>query len=386
VPSTAAPPASVLVMPRLSDSMDEGTILRWLRSNGDAVRRGEELLEVETDKATMTHEADADGILRILVAEGETVAIGTPIAELADAGTPAPVPARTRATPVARRIAAEHGIDLAALTASGPRGRVVRADIEAALAGPPAAAHAATATPAAPEALPALTAVEATREVALSRLQRTVARRMAEAKASVPEFEVEMDVDMGECVALRRRLREASGRPAPSHNDLVIKACAMALRDHPRVNGSYRDGSFLLYDAVHVGFAVAADDALLVPVVRDADRLSLGALAAHTRDLAQRARVGALTAREMEDGTFTVSNLGAAGVDRFTAVINAPQSAILAVGAIVSRPWAVDGAVLVRPVVTLRLTCDHRILYGADGAAFLAAVRRNLEEPLGMLL
>jgi pyruvate dehydrogenase E2 component (dihydrolipoamide acetyltransferase) len=221
----------------------------------------------------------------------------------------------------------------------------------------------------------------------LTRLQQTVARRMAESKATAPEFVLNVEVDMEEAVELRKQLKAAAGdQPAPSFNDFVIKASALALRDFPRANGAYRDGKFELYGRVNVGVAVAGQDALVVPTVFDADTKSLGQIARESRAVAQRVRAGAVTPPELSSGTFTVSNLGMYGIKRFTAVINPPQAAILAVGALEPRAVVVDGEVTVRSRMELTLACDHRILYGADAAEFLARIREYLEQPLKLAL
>jgi pyruvate dehydrogenase E2 component (dihydrolipoyllysine-residue acetyltransferase) len=222
--------------------------------------------------------------------------------------------------------------------------------------------------------------------VDLSRVQRVIARRMAESKATVPDFTLVAEVDMERCVGLRRELKELAGGAVPSLNDMVVKACALALRDHPRANGSYRDGQFELYSRVNVGIAVASTDALHVPTVFEADRKSLAQIAGETRHLADRARAGRLTPAELAGGTFTVSNLGMFGVRRFTALVNPPQAAILAVGAIVQRTRAVDGQAVMRHVMDVTLACDHRILYGADAARFLARIRNLLEQPAALLV
>jgi pyruvate dehydrogenase E2 component (dihydrolipoamide acetyltransferase) len=220
----------------------------------------------------------------------------------------------------------------------------------------------------------------------LTRLQRTVSRRMAESKATAPDYTLHMEVDMTLCVELRRRLKEVED-PAPSFNDMVVKACANALREHPRVNGAYRDGHFELYSAVNVGVAVAAQDALVVPTIHDADRKSLGEIARQARELIAKVRDGRITPPELSGGTFTVSNLGMYGVDHFSAVINPPQAALLTVGALRKRPAVDDGGrIVARDQMTLSLVCDHRILYGADGAQFLARVRELLEQPLALAL
>jgi pyruvate dehydrogenase E2 component (dihydrolipoamide acetyltransferase) len=287
---------------------------------------------------------------------------------------------RPKASPLARRIAAELGVDLAGLAGTGPDGRVVRADVERVATGN--GAHSTTAPPPAPASTKGESHV---RE--LSRLQQTVARRMVQSRSTVPDIELRNEVDMGEAVALRERLREVAD-PAPSINDFMIKAAALALREFPRVNGAYLDSrSIESYSRVNVGFAVAADEALVVPTIFDADRKSLGEIGQDARALAARVRDGSITPSELDGATFTVSNLGMYGVDSFSAVINPPQAAILAVGALKRRP-AVDesGQLVARPTVVLTLACDHRILYGADGARFLGRVRELLERPLALLL
>ena len=417
-----------ITMPKLSDSMEEGTILSWLRAEGETIAVGEDLVEIETDKATMTYASPDAGTLAGLAKEGEALPVGAVIARLGaapadapespapssapppavsvpDAGPPAepaPGPAANgagrahddvRATPVARRLAHAHGVDLAGLAGSGPRGRVTRSDVAraAGIAVDPPAGVAVVPSPAASPAPPAPPAAPAApadgvevRE--LSRLQQVVARRMSEAKATVPEFQVQTEVAMDAALALRAQLKEYGGDVVPSINDLIVKASALALRAHPLANGSYRDGRFELHARVNVGIAVAAQDALVVPTIVDADRRSLGAIAAEARRLAQRVRDGSITPPELSGATFTVSNLGMYGMTAIVPVINPPQAAILGVGA--SRPTLarVDGEVVERQLMTLTLTCDHRILYGADAAQFLAAIRELLEQPLRLAL
>jgi pyruvate dehydrogenase E2 component (dihydrolipoamide acetyltransferase) len=456
--------AADVLMPRLSDSMEEGTVLKWLVEEGGQVKRGEPLVEIETDKANMTYEADSDGVLlEVLAKEGDTLPIGEPIARLgaegevaeapardaveqaappaavtaevggepaqrtasdapptADTGPRSPAPAedngRIKASPVARRVAGRLGVELTRLEGTGPGGRILKADVEAAAGRPPAqradveaetvpaqqpaqelrAQEPAEAEPAATPrppatAEPARAATESgvKGEVTvqeLTRLQRTVSRRMAESKATVPDFSLEVDVDMTLCIELRDRLKEQVER-APSYNDMVVKAAALALREQPRVNGGYRDGRFELFSRVNVGVAVAARDALVVPVIPDADQKSLGEISRQARRLIERVRDGQVTPPELSGGTFTVSNLGMFGIERFTAIINTPQAAILTVGGLEKKP-AVDerGRVRARDLMTLTLICDHRILYGADGARFLGRVRELLQRPLSLAL
>jgi pyruvate dehydrogenase E2 component (dihydrolipoamide acetyltransferase) len=462
--------ATDVTMPRLSDSMEEGTILKWIVEEGGEVKRGEPLVEIETDKANMTYEADTSGtLIEVVAGEGDTLAIGEVIARIGeegekpsgksegdkdseneadeepdsdqdqdededqaeaagDDGKAAEAESkakeakkrareaqralggdggsadgdgsddgeRVKASPVARRMARDMGVELAQLEGSGPGGRIVKADVEAAAEG---GAPTKKREPAEDGGAPAETptpkeerkAVESgakgeveTQE--LSRLQRTVSRRMAESKATAPDYTLHMEVDMSLCVELRKRLKEVED-PAPSFNDMVVKACANALREHPRVNGAYRDGHFELYSAVNVGVAVAAQDTLVVPTVHDADKKSLGEIARQSRELIEKVRDGKITPPELSGGTFTVSNLGMYGVDSFSAVINPPQAALLTVGALKNRPAVDDGGrIVARESMTLSLVCDHRILYGADGAEFLARVRELLEQPLALAL
>jgi pyruvate dehydrogenase E2 component (dihydrolipoamide acetyltransferase) len=410
-----------ITMPALSDSMEEGTILKWLVEDGGPVADGQDLVEIETDKATVTHPAGGDGVLEIVVPEGGTVPVGELIARLGVAsaraveGTP---PASTTpsagpvapaavgngavATPVARRIATIHDVALDGVHGTGPRGRITRTDVLRAAgvdhvpAAPraPAPSAAAAAPPPAP-APPTQNRGEPptpagrgeTTVLEPSRSQQLVARRMAEAKATVPHFQVQTEVAMDAAIVLRAELSgQAGDRVVPSLNDFIIKAGALALREHPRANGSYRDGSFELHSRVNVGFAVAAEHALVVPTVLDADVKSLAAIARETRALAQRVRDGLITPPELASGTFTVSNLGMFGMTAITPVINPPQAAILGVGALRETLARVDGEIVDRALMTLTLSCDHRILYGADAARFLAAIRDLLESPLTMAL
>lgn len=286
-----------------------------------------------------------------------------------------------KASPIARRMADEHGLDLDAVVGTGPEGRVVKADVLAAVAGGGSAG-----APEPPDANGDADADRVRREP-LSGTQRVIARRMVESRTAVPDFTVEVEVAMDAAVALREQLRvAAAGAPVPSYNDLVVRACALALREHPRVNGTFTESGFDLHEGIHVGIAVAAPDALLVPVITDADRRPLGEIAQEARRLGERARAGALTPAELSGGTFTVSNLGMFGVSRFTAVIDQPQSAILAVGGLRRVP-VVSGDVLVPGhLMALTIASDHRIIYGADAARFLARVRELLEAPLSLLV
>ena len=452
--------ATDVTMPRLSDSMEEGTVLKWLVEEGGEVKRGEPLVEIETDKANMTYEADADGtLIEVVAQEGDTLAIGETIARIGDpseageksakkeksaddeaegeeaeeAAEPEPVGAeakgeargaagagdgggetqagtatkerapsngdggRVKASPVARRMARELGVELARLEGSGPGGRIVKADVQA-------AAESGAAAPSDGDGAQAET-VEAPREERapepqrgeagakgeaqiqeLTRLQQTVSRRMAESKATAPDFSISLTVDMTKAVELRKQLKEVSDS-APSFNDMVVKAAATALGEHPRVNGAYRDGKFELYERVNIGVAVAGEDALIVATVFDCDRKSLGQIARDSRALAEKVRDKSITPPELSGATFTVSNLGMFGIEQFTAIINPPQAAILTVGKLAKQPAVDDtGRIVARDQMSLSLVCDHRILYGADGARFLARVKELLEQPLSLAL
>ena len=443
---------SDVIMPRLTDSMQEGAIAKWLKADGEEVRRGEELVEIETDKATMAYEADFSGVLRIVVAEGETVSVGTVIGQIgeaapvaapaagavADAGAATAAraamdagaardagaatdatdagaardagaasgngdgaarrrPRQPGASPLARRIAERLGIDLGSVSGSGAYGRILKLDVVAAAdrggsaeAGAVAAGDVVAGVAGAAGAGDVVAtpggAVAAERELQpLNRTQAIVARRMVQSRQTVPDFAVGVDVDMSECLRMRAELK-AIADPAPSLNDLIVKACALALRRHPRANGSFAENAFALHPRVNVAVAVAADDALVAPVVFDADRKTIGAIAADTRRLIESVRSGRVAPADLEGGTFTVSNLGMYGVDRFEGIINAPQSAILCVGAVTDRPAVVDGELAIRPIASMTLAADHRILYGADAASFLVEIRALLEHPLALAL
>ena len=458
--------ASDVVMPRLSDSMEEGTVLKWLVEEGAEVKRGEPLVEIETDKANMTYEADTGGtLIEVVASEGDTLAIGEVIARVGEPGeasqngggaaqaesggdegggedggeateeeaergesavatadesdsteatgsgnggapasagagsAPAPVSdgdGRIKASPVARRIAGEQGVDLSALQGSGPGGRIVKADVLAAADGDGAGpVEQAPAEPAEEEQAPEPQEPAASGQAGpkgevhvqeLTRLQQTVSRRMAESKATAPDFTLEVEVEMGACVELRQRLKQVAD-PVPSINDMIVKACALALREYPRVNGAYRDGRFELYEKVNIGIAVAAKDTLVVPTIFDIASKSLGEIARSAHAAIKKVRDNTITPPELSGGTFTVSNLGMFGIDRFSAVINPPQASILTVGALKKKPTVDEsGRVVARDMATLSLVSDHRILYGADAAQFLGRVREALEQPLSLSL
>ena len=401
-------------MPRLSDSMEEGTILTWLKQVGDEIAIGDEIVEIETDKANMAYEADVAGTLReILAQEGETLPIGSPIARIGDSnGKPdsdedasPPKPShsdasrgldeqddgeRVKASPLARRLASDKGLDLKALHGSGPGGRILKHDVEEAEASSSAAPVPSTQLEGAGAAPVSAggTAKGETEAREPNKLQQTIARRMAESKATAPHFYLTIEVDMGKAVEARAGFKAAAGEGdvVPSFNDMIVKACAIALREFPKANGAYRDGRFELYSRVNVGVAVAAPEALVVPTVFDADKKGLRQIAADTRAVAAKVRDGSVTPPELSGGTFTVSNLGMFEIDEFGAVINMGQAAILAVGEIAERPVVRDGAIVAAHQMDVTLSCDHRILYGADAAEFLAKIREYLEQPLRLAL
>jgi pyruvate dehydrogenase E2 component (dihydrolipoamide acetyltransferase) len=427
---------SEVVMPRLSDSMEEGTILTWLKQVGDEIAVGDELVEIETDKANMAYEADEAGTLtEILAQEGETLPIGSPIARIGDGDSangqsarsagpvsdtsPSPTgegpasspptgeakkqdaegPApdaksedgeRVKASPLARRLAEEKGLDLKGLHGSGPGGRIVKHDVEEAEEAPSSAAPAPSTQPEGAGAAPTAggTAKGDTETRELNKLQQTIARRMAESKATAPHFYLTIEIDMGKAVEARAAIKGATkeGDVVPSFNDMIVKACAIVLSEFPKANGAYRDGRFELYSRINVGIAVAGEEALVVPTIFDADRKGLRQIAADSRAVAAKVRDGSVTPPELSGGTFTVSNLGMFGIDEFDAVINMGQAAILAVGAIREQPAVRDGEIVPAQLMKATLSCDHRILYGAEGAEFLARVKQLLEEPVSLAL
>lgn len=427
---------SEVIMPRLSDTMEEGELAKWLKNVGDPVKKGESLAEIETDKATMDLEAFEDGVLeQQLVAEGTIVPIGQPVAVIgdgsgakapaapaapasaksepaavepkaeakADAAPAAPEPAapaepapaavvdhvvapgdKLRASPLARKVARDHGIELASVAGSGPQGRVVRADVEAAIAGAPAAAPSAPQPATASQPAPFSAEDE---EVAVSKIRLVAARRLTESQA-VPHFFLTSVVDVERLLAFRKEVNaglESQGVKV-SVNDLIVRAAALALRLHPDANSSWIGDKLLRHGHVNVGIAVATPTGLLVPVVADADRKSLSEIAAETVALAGKAREGKLKLNEMTGGTFSISNLGMFGIDQFTAVINPPEAAILAVGAASPVPAVRDGVLVEVPKLKITLTVDHRVMDGAIAAAFLRDLVGILEQPLRIVV
>ena len=406
--------ASEIKLPRLGQGMESGTIVKWLKSEGERVEKGEPLYELDTDKVTQEVEADASGVLlRIAVQEGE-VPVGRTIAVIGEEGedvpasmnggeeppprsaesdvqtaeAPAQEPSReapaerevsvqsdggrVKASPLARRIARERGIDLSSVAGTGPEGRIVAEDVERAQVG--------AAPPLAPAAAPVPAGEVERRE--LTSVRKTIARRLTEAW-QIPVFQLQTSVDMTRANALVERLRD--GGTKATVTDVLTRVCADALMRHREVNAQWTDDAILLFPTANIGIAVAAPQGLVVPVIHGAERLRLAEIAAARADVVGRAREGKLAREDLENGTFTISNLGMFQVEQFTAVLNPPQAAIVAVGATEERPVAVDGEVVVRPMLTLTATFDHRAVDGAPAANFLQTAKELLEEP-GLML
>ena len=441
---------TIVELPRLTDTMREGTLATWVKEVGEGVEAGDALAEIETDKAVMTFESFDEGVLlKTLVQPGEAVPLGTPIAILGEAGedieelaarlqvtvskaiagldggddpgpetvveapraqmepreataapepAPAPAPApsaapsaatdlsapsdidgrRVPASPLARRLARDRGIDLRAVAGSGPRGRIVLRDLEGREA---------------PRQLLGGGALRAGRDASLedesvrvTQMRRTIAQRLVEAKQTAPHYYLTLTCDCDRLADLRAQLNEAQDQQRVSYNDLVMRACVLALASHPGVNAAWEGRTIRRFGSVHLGFAVAMEEGLITPVIRQAERLDLLSLATSVRELAGRARAGQLDAEEYTGNSFCVSNLGMYGIEHFTAVINPPAACILAVGALREVPVVREGALTVGKQMTLTLSCDHRVVDGAMGAAFLADLRVLLEQPLRLLL
>jgi pyruvate dehydrogenase E2 component (dihydrolipoamide acetyltransferase) len=452
-------------MPKLSDAMETGKVIKWLKKEGDAVKGGDVIAEIETDKANVEIEAFGAGVLRkIIVSEGGQVPVGDLIGVIADpaedissvaaaaakpapaapaapaaAAAPAPAPrpaptapapaagplpamesyqsvpattavvpmapaaaasaqpagGRVKASPLARKIAGQTGVDLRLVQGTGPGGRIIRADVEAARtaprpAAPPPAAAAATSRPQAVPARPAFvipSRPEAEYEdVPMSAMRAAIAKRMPMSKAPVPHFYVTSEVDMDAAWALREQLNGLDGQPKVSVTDMVIKATALALLKNPGVNAQLNGQAIRVHHRAHIGIAVALEQGLITPVLRDCDVKALGRIAVESRDLAERARGGKLRAQEMSGATFSISNLGMYDVEEFSAIINPPEGAILAVGSVLQKPVVEDGEIRVGRRMKLTIACDHRVMDGAMGARFLQDVKRLLEEPLRLLV
>ena len=427
--------ATNILMPALSPTMTEGTLARWLKKEGETIKAGDVIAEIETDKATMEVEAVDEGVLgKILVAAGsENVAVNAPIAILVEPGeavpdsapaAPAPKPAaapepvaapapaaaapaapaaettghgpRVFASPLARRMAQQAGIDLATLKGSGPNGRIVKADIDAARgSGPEAAAPApkapAAASPAQAAAAPAAPITAPHDAIPHSSMRKVIAKRLQAAKQTIPHFYLSMDVELDALLKLRAELNAQSPKEGPgafklSVNDLIIKAVAVALRRVPAANASFTEEAMIRYHDVDISVAVAIPDGLITPIIRKADQKGLAAISNEMKDLAARAKAGKLKPDEFQGGSFSISNLGMYGISSFSAIINPPQGGILAIGAGEKRPVVKGEQIAIATMMTVTLSCDHRVVDGAVGAEFLAAFKSIVEQPLGLML
>jgi len=420
--------ATKVHMEALSPTMEEGQLVQWLKSEGDDIANGDILAEIETDKATMELVARGDGVLRkIFLDAGGTAAVGAVIGVIAAAdedisgiegvsggaaaspaaaepapeaapappsapaappvASPAPAPVaapaqseggRVKASPLARRLAEEAGVDLSRVAGSGPGGRVVKRDVEA-------AKEAGVAAPSAPTWTPTGAEYD---DVPTSQMRKTIAKRLVTSIGPVPTFYLTMDVDMGRVIEARKSINAMLAKDGGkiSINDIVLKATAAALRQHPNCNAQWHDGFIRRFNAVHIGVAVAVDDGLITPIVRHAHMKGIVQIGAEVKELAGRAKEKKLMPEEYTGATFSVSNLGMFGIHEFTAIINPPEAAILAVGGIEETPVVVDGQVTVRPRMRITMSCDHRVIDGAQGSRFLQTLKGMLEEPTAILL
>ena len=436
--------ATNILMPALSPTMTEGTLARWLKKEGETIRAGDVIAEIETDKATMEVAAVDEGVLgKILVADGtQGVKVNDPIAVLVASGeavpaaaapqapppppspapstpapaapasaapaAPLPAPApnghdaapRSVASPLARRMALQAGLDLGAITGSGPNGRIIRVDVEAALHRPGATRGAVSEGPSTAPAAPTLAPAAAPKAASItaphtlvphSTMRRVIARRLTEAKQQIPHFYLSMDIGLDALLKLRGELNASAPKDGPgafklSVNDFVIKAAALALRRVPKVNASFTEEGVVLYDDVDISVAVAIPDGLITPIIRKADQKGLAAISSEMKELSARARAGKLKPEEFQGGGFSISNLGMFGIRDFSAVINPPQGAILAVGAGEPRPIVKEGALAIATLMTCTMSVDHRVVDGALGAEWLAAFKAIVESPLSLML
>lgn len=446
--------ATQVVMPKLSPTMEEGQLSRWLKQEGDKVAMGEPLAEIDTDKATMEMQALGSGVLRkILIQEGESAPLGqliavigepdedisallsqaasaqpsadnkaapaqntedgggesaqapaTPEAETASdtapssgngAGGAAAQPAEDKAqdggrlvvSPLAARMAAEAGINLRTLSGSGPGGRIIKRDIEEAMKAAPSQARPAEARGQQQSTqFPEIQGASAYRDEPMSEMRRVIARRLVTSIGPIPHFFLTTEIEMDRAAEARRQINEANPDLKISLNDLIIKVAALSLIQHPQVNASFQEKTVRFYESADIGVAVAIEDGLITPIVRSADKKGVGQIAAEVRELAERARARKLRPEEYTGATFSVSNLGMFGIDEFTAVINPPEAAILAVGAMTPKPVVRDGEIVVRQLMRVTMSCDHRVIDGATGARFLQTFKQMLENPLMMIV
>jgi len=415
--------ASKVIMPKLSPTMEEGQIARWLKKEGDKVSMGEPLAEIDTDKATMEMQALANGVLRkILINEGESAPLGQLIAVIGEpdediaavlseapapekkepapapktSAAPAPAPAPSRpapapepapvatngrqdsgriiASPLAARMAADSGLDLRSIQGSGPNGRIIKRDIEAALTKPKPAAAVAVGT------------ASGYRDEPATQIRQTIAKRLVTSIGPVPHFFLTVDIEMDRAAEMRESIKALDPDLKISINDIIIKCAAVALLRHPQVNASFQEKFIRYYEHADIGVAVAIEDGLITPVIRAADQKSLSQIAAEVRELADRARSKKLKPEEYTGATFSVSNLGMFGIDEFTAVINPPEGAILAIGAMTPKPVVRDNQVVVKQMMRVTMSCDHRVIDGATGAKFLQTFKKMLENPLYLVV
>ncbi len=426
--------ATRVIMPKLSPTMEEGQVSRWLKKEGDSVSMGEPLAEIDTDKATMEMQALSTGVLRkIIIQEGESAPLGQMIAIVGDpdedisellkqAEQPAaqvsqPQPADARAetskpesqpatgngreaaeviqaepsgrlivSPLAARMAAEAGIDLRSLSGSGPGGRIIKRDIEAAMNQPEVTAAPQRHLRAVETIRPATAGASPYRDEPISEIRRTIARRLVTSLGPVPHFFLTTEIEMDRAVSMRADVNALDPEIKISVNDILIKILAAALVKHPEINASFQDKIIRYYEQADIGVAVAIEDGLITPVVRAADQKSLSEIAREVRELAERARTRKLRPEEYTGATFSISNLGMFGIDEFTAVINPPESGILAVGAVTAKPVVRNGEIVIRQMMRVSMSCDHRVIDGATGAKFLQTFKKLLENPLYLIV
>jgi pyruvate dehydrogenase E2 component (dihydrolipoyllysine-residue acetyltransferase) len=415
-----------VIMPKMGDAMTEGKVVRWYKKAGDAVKKGEPLLEIETDKVNLDLEAEQDGnIGEVTAQEGQMVPVGGRLATITGAGEKTPVapapqqqrrvtdkkdsvkhttgeyaeaiemkapridrtrqPAsvvtlsraesgRRRSSPLARKMASEMGVSLDTIQGSGPQGRIVAKDIKGVAAGAPARRAAEAAAP-----------TLKTREIPLSAMRRTIAKRLAESTGPIPHFYLTVDYDVTHLLSLRQQLNEIEGIKI-SVNDFVIRGAALALRHHPNVNASWGDEAITQHGEIHIGVAVATPEGLITPVVRNADQKSVTDIANEVRALVEKAKNRKLRPEEYQGSTFTTSNLGGWGIEEFTAIINPPNVAILAIGVATSQPVVIDRQIVIRDRMKVTMSCDHRVVDGAAGAEYLSTLRQYIEQPLRLIM
>jgi pyruvate dehydrogenase E2 component (dihydrolipoamide acetyltransferase) len=415
-----------IIMPKMGDAMTEGKVVRWYKKSGDVVKKGEPLLEIETDKVNLDLEAEQDGTLGNMAAEaGQMVAVGGVLATILGAGEKASAPARRnidkkdsikkttgeyaeatdmkapridrtapaanaiapqdvggrrRSSPLARKMARELGVSLEQVQGSGPSGRIVASDIKNFQPAAPATQKTKATLP----SLPPIVTLE-TKQIPLSAMRRTIAKRLAESTGPIPHFYLTSDYDVTNLLSLREQLNEIEGIKT-SVNDFIVRAAALALRHHPNVNASWGDEAITQHGEIHIGIAVSTPEGLITPVVRNADRKSVAEISSEVRSLADKAKNRKLTPNDYQGSTFTISNLGAWGIEEFTAIINPPNAAILAIGAASAQPVVIDRQVVIRDRMKVTMSCDHRVVDGALGAEYLRTLRSYLEQPMRLVL